>query len=73
MPKMDNYVATPETLLPSLTAMLPSNSMVNSMLGQFEQLAVNCLCMVENAHHACSTVLISEHSLVAEVHKSERG
>ena len=69
MPRKGNCVANLETSSPSPTIMLPSTSMVNSILEQFGQLPANCSFMVENAHHARSTVLISEHSLVAGVLK----
>ena len=39
--------------------------MVNSILKLFGQLPAICSFMVENAHHARSTVLISEHSLLS--------
>ena len=64
MPRKGNCVESLETLSPSLIVFLLSASMMNSMLEQFGQLHVNCLHMVENAHHARIIVLISEHSLV---------
>lgn len=52
--------------------MLPSTSMANRIRKHFRQLPANCSCVVESAHHAKDTVLISEHSIVTGVLKSIR-
>ena len=46
MPRKGNCVANLETSSPSPTIMLPSTSMVNSILEQFGQLPANCSFMV---------------------------